>query len=225
MSITKPVFYDSLTRSDKAMYNAAEWETSRQWANALTLFIEEIGGGSDCADASMPEDIVKHLRERIKYLEQRAADEELEACDRVLDEHRNYASEIILSEWRRPQPTLKSQALKDFESVRKNSDLLPEILDTIEKTIERAVRAQLFEINDPITRSNFVNIVEPYLRERGITEFLLVCDESNNTPDVIDSNQFKADIYVKPARSINFIRLTFVATRTGISFSEIVGTV
>ena len=100
---------------------------------------------------------------------------------------------------------------------------------TLERTIERSARAQLFEFNDAITRSNFVNIVEPYLRDvrakRGITEFLLVCDESNNTPDVIDSNQFKADIYIKPARSINFIGLTFVATRTGISFSEIIGTV
>ena len=100
---------------------------------------------------------------------------------------------------------------------------------TLENTIERAARSQLFEFNDAITRTNFVNIVEPYLRDvrakRGITEFLLICDESNNTPDVIDSNQFKADIYIKPARSINFIGLTFVATRTGISFSEIVGTV
>jgi hypothetical protein len=100
---------------------------------------------------------------------------------------------------------------------------------TLESTIEKSARSQLFEFNDAITRSNFVNIVEPYLRDvrakRGITEFLLICDESNNTPDVIDSNQFKADIYIKPARSINFIGLTFVATRTGISFSEITGTV
>jgi hypothetical protein len=100
---------------------------------------------------------------------------------------------------------------------------------TLEKTIERAGRSQLFEFNDAITRTNFVNIVEPYLRDvrakRGITEFLLVCDESNNTPDIIDSNQFRADIYIKPSRSINFIGLTFVATRTGISFSEIVGSV
>jgi hypothetical protein len=100
---------------------------------------------------------------------------------------------------------------------------------TIEKAIEVAARAQLFEFNDAITRSNFVNIVEPYLRDvrakRGITEFLIICDESNNTPDVIDANQFKADIFVKPARSINFIGLTFVATRTGVSFSEVVGTV
>ena len=100
---------------------------------------------------------------------------------------------------------------------------------TIEETIQRAARAQLFEFNDVITRSNFVNIVEPYLRDvkakRGITDFLVVCDESNNTPAIIDSNQFVADIYVKPARSINFIGLTFVATRTGVSFQEIVGTV
>ena len=100
---------------------------------------------------------------------------------------------------------------------------------TIEASIERAARAQLFEFNDTITRANFVNIVEPYLRDvkskRGITDFVVVCDESNNTPDVIDGNQFKADIYIKPARTINFIGLTFVATRTGVSFEEIIGTV
>ena len=100
---------------------------------------------------------------------------------------------------------------------------------TLEASIERAARAQLFEFNDTITRANFINIVEPYLRDvkskRGITDFVVVCDESNNTPDVIDGNQFKADIYIKPARSINFIGLTFVATRTGVSFEEIIGTV
>jgi hypothetical protein len=100
---------------------------------------------------------------------------------------------------------------------------------TIERSIEQAARAQLFEFNDAITRANFINIVEPYLRDvrakRGVTEFLIVCDETNNTPDIIDTNQFKADIFVKPARSINFIGLTFVATRTGVSFSEVVGTV
>ena len=100
---------------------------------------------------------------------------------------------------------------------------------TLETTIERAARAQLFEFNDTITRANFINIVEPYLRDvkskRGITDFVLVCDESNNTPDIIDANQFKADIYIKPARTINFIGLTFVATRTGVSFEEIIGTV
>ena len=99
---------------------------------------------------------------------------------------------------------------------------------TIEGTIERAARSQLFEFNDDLTRTNFLNIVEPYLRDvkakRGISDFIVICDESNNTPDVIDSNTFKADIFVKPARSINFIGLTFVATRTGISFDEVVGT-
>jgi len=100
---------------------------------------------------------------------------------------------------------------------------------TIETAIERAARAQLFEFNDSITRANFVNIVEPYLRDvqakRGVSDFLVVCDETNNTPDIIDANEFRADIFVKPARSINFIGLTFVATRTGISFEEVVGTV
>ena len=98
---------------------------------------------------------------------------------------------------------------------------------TIEGTIERAARSQLFEFNDDLTRTNFLNIVEPYLRDvkakRGITDFVVICDETNNTADVIDSNTFKADIFVKPARSINFIGLTFVATRTGISFDEVVG--
>ena len=99
----------------------------------------------------------------------------------------------------------------------------------IEETIGRAAKDQLFEFNDVITRSNFLNIVDPYLRDikakRGITDFVVVCDETNNTPDIIDSNQFRADIFVKPARSINFIGLTFVATRTGISFEEVVGNV
>jgi hypothetical protein len=100
---------------------------------------------------------------------------------------------------------------------------------TIEQAIKSAADAQLFEFNDAATRANFINIVEPYLRDvqvkRGITDFLLVCDESNNTPDVIDRNEFIADIFVKPARSINFIGLTFVATRTGVSFETVVGTV
>jgi phage tail sheath protein FI len=100
---------------------------------------------------------------------------------------------------------------------------------TLEQAIKGAANAQLFEFNDATTRANFINIVEPYLRDvqikRGITDFLLVCDETNNTPDVIDRNEFIADIYVKPARSINFIGLTFVATRTGVSFESIVGTV
>lgn len=99
----------------------------------------------------------------------------------------------------------------------------------LEESIERASRASLFEFNDAITRTNFVNITEPFLRDvkakRGIQDFVVICDETNNTPDVIDANEFKADIYIKPARSINFIGLTFVATRTGVSFEEIIGRV
>ena len=99
----------------------------------------------------------------------------------------------------------------------------------LEARIEIAARTQLFEFNDEITRSNFRNIVEPFLRgvqsKRGISDFVVICDETNNTPDVIDANEFKADIFIKPARSINFIGLTFVATRTGVSFSEVIGRV
>lgn len=100
---------------------------------------------------------------------------------------------------------------------------------TIEQALERAAQAQLFELNDELTRANFRNIVEPYLRDieakRGLFGFLVVCDASNNTPDVIDNNEFRADIFLKPAKSINFVTLTFVATRTGISFDEVVGRV
>ena len=96
----------------------------------------------------------------------------------------------------------------------------------IEKTIGNAAKGVLFELNDEFTRNNFNNVVEPYLRDiqarRGITDFLVVCDSSNNTPAVIDSNEFVAEIYIKPARSINFITLTFVATRTGVSFEEVI---
>jgi hypothetical protein len=94
----------------------------------------------------------------------------------------------------------------------------------LEKSIATAAKFQLFEFNDTFTRANFRNLVEPFLRDiqgrRGITDFKVVCDETNNTPAVIDANEFRADIFVKPARSINFITLTFVATRTGISFEE-----
>jgi len=94
----------------------------------------------------------------------------------------------------------------------------------LEKAIATAAKFQLFEFNDTFTRANFRNLVEPFLRDvqgrRGITDFKVVCDETNNTSQVIDSNEFVADIYIKPARSINFITLKFVATRTGISFEE-----
>jgi phage tail sheath protein FI len=100
---------------------------------------------------------------------------------------------------------------------------------TIEQSLERAAQAQLFELNDSLTRANFRNIVDPFLRDvqakRGLIDYLVVCDESNNTPDVIDNNEFRADIFLKPAKSINFITLTFVATRTGVSFSEVAGRV
>ena len=100
------------------------------------------------------------------------------------------------------------------------------LFNVIEKTIGNAAKGVLFELNDEFTRNNFKNVVEPYLRgvqaERGITDFIVVCDDTNNTGAVIDSNEFKADFYIKPARSINFITLTFVATRTGVSFEEVV---
>ena len=99
------------------------------------------------------------------------------------------------------------------------------LFNVIEKTIGNAAKGVLFELNDEFTRNNFKNVVEPYLRgiqaERGITDFLVVCDETNNTGAVIDANEFKADFYIKPARSINFITLTFIATRTGVSFEEV----
>jgi phage tail sheath protein FI len=97
----------------------------------------------------------------------------------------------------------------------------------LEKAISSAAKDQLFEFNDEITRTNFVNSVEPFLRDiqakRGIFDYVVVCDETNNTAAVIDNNEFVADIYIKPARSINYIGLTFVATRTGVSFEEVIG--
>jgi hypothetical protein len=97
----------------------------------------------------------------------------------------------------------------------------------LENAISAAAKDQLFEFNDEITRTNFVNTVEPFLRDvqakRGITDYVLVCDETNNTASVIDNNEFVADIYIKPARSINFIGLTFIATKTGVDFQEVIG--
>ena len=97
----------------------------------------------------------------------------------------------------------------------------------LEKAIARAARFSMFEFNDQFTRAQFVALVEPFLRDvqgrRGITDFRVVCDETNNTGEVIDRNEFIGDIYIKPARSINFIQLNFVAVRTGVSFDEVVG--
>ena len=99
----------------------------------------------------------------------------------------------------------------------------------LEDAISAAAKDQLFEFNDEITRTNFVNIIEPFLRDvqskRGIQDYVVICDETNNTAAVIDNNEFIADIYIKPARSINFIGLTFIATRTGVAFEEVIGNV
>jgi hypothetical protein len=97
----------------------------------------------------------------------------------------------------------------------------------LEKSIATASKFTLFEFNDEFTRSQFVSLVEPFLRDvkgrRGIYDFLVVCDETNNTSEVVDRNEFIGDIYIKPARSINYIQLNFVAVRTGVSFEEVVG--
>ena len=97
----------------------------------------------------------------------------------------------------------------------------------LEKAIATAAKFQLFEFNDEFTRAQFRSLIEPFLRDvqgrRGITDFLVKCDNSNNPGSVIDRNEFVADIFVKPARSINFITLNFIATRTGVAFSEVGG--
>jgi len=99
----------------------------------------------------------------------------------------------------------------------------------LEKAISRASKSMLFEFNDEFTRAQFRSMVDPFLRNvksrRGITDYLVVCDQTNNTSDVIDRNEFVGDIFIKPARSINFIQLNFVAVSTGVSFSEVVGAV
>ena len=99
----------------------------------------------------------------------------------------------------------------------------------IERAISIAARNVMFEFNDEFTRAEFVNVIEPFLREiqgrRGITDFRVVCDSTNNTSAVIDRNEFKANIFIKPARSINYVTLNFVAVRTGVDFEEVVGTV
>jgi phage tail sheath protein FI len=99
----------------------------------------------------------------------------------------------------------------------------------LERAISAAAENVLFELNDEFTRAEFSNIVEPFLREvqgrRGITDFRLVCDETNNTPEVIDRNEFIASCFIKPARSINYVTLNFVAVRTGVEFEEVVGQV
>jgi len=99
----------------------------------------------------------------------------------------------------------------------------------IERAVSVAARNVMFEFNDEFTRAEFKNIIEPFLREiqgrRGITDFRVVCDETNNTPAVIDRNEFVCSLFIKPARSINYVTLNFVAVRTGVDFAEVVGTV
>jgi phage tail sheath protein FI len=99
----------------------------------------------------------------------------------------------------------------------------------LEKAIARAAQFSMFEFNDEFTRAQFVALVNPFLRDvqgrRGTTDFKVVCDTTNNTAQVIDSNQFVGDIYIKPARSINFIQLNFVAVGTGVDFKTVVGSV
>ena len=99
----------------------------------------------------------------------------------------------------------------------------------LEKAIEAASQTTLFEFNDEITRAQFKNLVEPFLRDvqsrRGITDFRVICDDTNNTPEIVDRNEFVGDIFVKPSRSINYIQLNFVAVRSGVEFTEVVGAV
>jgi phage tail sheath protein FI len=99
----------------------------------------------------------------------------------------------------------------------------------LEKTISRTARTQLFEFNDDFTQSQFRNIVEPFLRDvkarRGVTDYRVVCDSSNNTDAVIEQNRFVGDIYIKPSRSINFIQLNFVAVSNSVSFQEVTGAI
>ena len=99
----------------------------------------------------------------------------------------------------------------------------------LERSIGEAAKNVMFEINDEFTRAEFVNIVEPLLREikgrRGITDFRVICDDTNNTSAVVDRNEFVASVFIKPARSINYVTLNFVAVRSGVEFEEVVGTV
>jgi len=99
----------------------------------------------------------------------------------------------------------------------------------LERTISRAAKSAMFEFNDDVTRSQFVNMVEPYLRyvqgRRGVTDYRVICDTTNNTQEVVDRNEFVGDIFIKPSKSINFVRLNFVAVRSGVSFEEVAGSV
>ena len=144
MSITKPPFYYNLTLGDKTMYTVAEDEVSKQWATALSGLVDNLGGDKPAlweweGKTPTPEKVIACLQELFDFHMPIAADNELdECCKWIEDWYGNGSREVTgnLRNARRPQPTLKQQALKDFETVRKNSDLLPEILDTIEKALK-----------------------------------------------------------------------------------------
>ena len=140
--------------------------------------------------------------------------------------------EILCTEWCQPCCILPGQGTVLFGD--KTLLAKPSAFDRInvrrlfivlEKAIAAAAKFSLFELNDNFTRSQFKNLIEPFLLDvqarRGITNFKVVCDDTNNTSEVIDRNEFVADIFVQPTRSINFITLNFVATRTGVNFDEI----
>ena len=140
MTVNKPEFYDKL-QGDETMYNVTENEISTRWADTLSEFIDKLGGDSPAlwewkGITPTPEKVVECLQELFDLNMQLAADGELESCCVVVELNEECVSGNVLRAIRRPQPTLKSQALKDFETVRKHSDVIPEILDTIEKALQ-----------------------------------------------------------------------------------------
>lgn len=151
MPITKPKFYNNLPPGDKTLYDVAEKEVSDQWANVLCDFIDNLGGDSPALRqwsgiTPTPEKVVECLQELVDFHMSIAADNELDACCEWLKGIRGpmkitgiddpFLVSVSLRNARRPQPTLKSQALKDFETIKKNSDVLPEILETVEKALQ-----------------------------------------------------------------------------------------
>ena len=141
-------------------------------------------------------------------------------CATVADVRLLYCMVATYWQWFGDKTLLAKPSAFDRINVRR-------LFIVLEKAIATAAKFQLFEFNDAFTRAQFRNLVEPFLRDvqgrRGLTDFRVICDETNNTGEVIDRNEFVADIYIKPARSINFISLNFIATRTGVSFEEVVG--
>jgi hypothetical protein len=140
MTVNKPEFYDKL-QGDETMYNVTENEISTRWADTLSEFIDKLGGDSPAlwewnGITPTPEKVVECLQELFDFHMQIATDGELDECCRILEINGYFEHRDMLLKYRRPQPTLKSQALKDLETVRKNSDIIPEILETIEKALK-----------------------------------------------------------------------------------------